>query len=259
VFLFDLEFRPTPAGARDENYPGTVSGFLGSLYRNGQLAREWHLLRLDPGYVARGSAYSEDSLDHRYYSPCVWENHLKVAARSLEAPRILPLGWVIEESLGCRCAAPSHYILFTTFLSASSPVRCGDCFRGLPLCQLPRAGREPDYHSLLSWEAAYRACDTLWMGSGAGEHFGYRQMSALKSRLTEDGRRICRELSIRSGRPFYYFLHRYYLPEPYRCPDCGGDWAYSGPHSLFDYRCDGCFLLSERAKEGRSFGAGRGR
>ena len=58
-----------------------------------------------------------------------------------------------------------------------------------------RARGEEEHAAVLSWEAVYQACDTLWIGSGVGERFGYRQMARFDSPLTEEGRTLCAELA----------------------------------------------------------------
>lgn len=88
------------------------------------------------------------------------------------------------------------------------------------LLSLPEGEEEPG--SMRQWAATYRACDALFMLSGTGERFGYRQMARLGSPLTREGREICQAMADRMGKPWYYYLHRYYSSQSKTCPGCGG-------------------------------------
>ena len=149
----------------------------------------------------------------------------------------------------CRCQERTSFILFTTYFQLSPPLKCGDCYRPIPLYRLPRFD-SGEFHEVIRWQSNYQACDTLFMNSGPGERFGYRQMSHVDSRLTLDGRAICKHFEDHTGKPAYYYLHRYYgrsdAEEAARaCPGCGGDWALSSQwHDYFDFKCDNCHLVS---------------
>lgn len=145
----------------------------------------------------------------------------------------------------CKCVNPSFYILFTTFLHTSSPIRCGDCGNFIPLYKLPKLDGEEEYNSILGWEEEYKACDSLFMLSGVGESFGYRQMSQLTSNLTKEGLDICQKMTKKVQRPIYYYLHKYYRPHKENCPGCGKKWRLGEELlGLIRYKCDRCFIVS---------------
>ena len=142
-------------------------------------------------------------------------------------------------------------MLFTTFLDDAPPVRCGDCGRPVPLYRIPRLPDEEEHSDIRRWAGAYQAYDTLYMLSGSGERASYLHMSRLDSALTREGRQICAAMAERTGKPWYYYLHRDYSPQRQTCPGCGGPWALEEPlHGLYDYRCDRCCLLSVESVSG---------
>jgi predicted nucleic acid-binding Zn ribbon protein len=136
-------------------------------------------------------------------------------------------------------------VLFTTMLDDRPPVECGDCGGAVPLYRLPKLEGDEEHSDIRSWPGAYQACDTLFMGSGVGERFGYRQMSRFDSPLTHEGREICQAMAELMGRPWSYYLTKYYSAQSKSCPGCGGPWVLDEPlFGLYHYKCDDCCLLS---------------
>jgi predicted nucleic acid-binding Zn ribbon protein len=86
--------------------------------------------------------------------------------------------YVKEESSGLkqRLRRQPYFVLFANFLTDESPVRCGHCFGPVPLYTLPAMGEAGDFQDVLSWQSTYQAMDWLFIGTGAGEHYGHRQM-----------------------------------------------------------------------------------
>ena len=155
----------------------------------------------------------------------------------------------------CLCQSRGSLILFSRFCSQEIPLRCGDCFGLVPLYQVPSEDEkyyEP-HESLHSWARNYNGCDTLQLGSSLAEKWALRQMGRHKSKLSRQGRRLCRRLENLLGVPVYYSLHRYYgkswkREEARKCPRCGSDWKLPEElHGQFDFRCDRCRLLSNIA------------
>ena len=156
----------------------------------------------------------------------------------------------------CRCSGRAGLILFTRWYSVESPLRCLSCFGLVPQYQI--SATEGQEHalddSLNRWANDYRACDTLQLGSVVGEKWALRQMGSSKSKLSRQGRKLCRRLEKSLDVPVYYYLHRYYgrsleREEARKCPRCGGKWRLKEEwHGEFDFKCDGCRLLSNIAR-----------
>ena len=151
------------------------------------------------------------------------------------------------------------YILYTTYVSLESPIRCGDCFGGIPLYRLP-ATRDDEYGDIITWESDYKACDTLQMNCSTGERFGLSQLSKHDSSLAIRGREICNRITVTTGIPTYYYLLKssgkgLKAEQARKCPSCKGEWLLQEPlHGLFNFQCDGCRLLSNIAWSVRSIG-----
>jgi len=154
-----------------------------------------------------------------------------------------------EPVSACGCSDRTSLILFTTYVELLPPIKCGDCFHPVPLYRLPRMNND-EFCEVMTWQSNYQACDTMFMNSGTGERFGYRQMSQIDSALTHEGQAICRHFEDKTGAPTYYYLHRYYrrsntLEAARLCPGCGGEWKLPRQwHDRFDFKCDVCRLIS---------------
>lgn len=88
---------------------------------------------------------------------------------------------------------------------------------------LPKIFEEDEYHTVLSWQNSYSSCDKLFM-SGIGERYAYRQLSNIKSELSQKGCEICASFEKAVGKAFYYFLFRYYSAFKPECPSCNSLW-----------------------------------
>ncbi|NBV21325.1 MAG: hypothetical protein EBS05_05310 [Proteobacteria bacterium] len=151
----------------------------------------------------------------------------------------------------CSCAKRSAAYLFTTFLDVATPLMCGNCRGPIPFYRLrglTRNARE----GILSWRRVYQACDDLFIHSGFGERWGYRQLSRLDSGLTRDGLELRAQLESELKLPVFYYLIRYWgrgeaAESRRRCPGCGGAWLLDKKEGCFEFRCVPCRLLSARA------------
>ena len=254
MYSFELNFFPNPVlqddGAR--GFDNIFYGFIGALRRNGQIVGELDNIveqhDLEDGnkrIQLRCIAPEQDSLDAKYHSVYARAEFVTLLEMSTQPPQYRLVAEIFDKRKCCSCDAPSFYILFTTHLAtASSPVDCGDCKLPVPLYRLPFVFDEQEHYAILSWQATYQACDTLYMQSGAGERFGLRQMTRLDSGLSLSGREICAAMASKKGRPFYYYLMQN-KTEKELCPDCGGEWKLeTASHEFYQFRCNNCFLLS---------------
>lgn len=167
------------------------------------------------------------------------------------------LGEDAESLSACACASRSAYALFTNYLSLESPIRCMDCFRPVALYRM-KPMDSGEFCELISWQSDYQSCDSLQMNCRVLESAATREISNIDSRLTKTGRAHCGALAASSGRPFYYYLYRghgrsHRAERAPRCPGCGDEWHLpSRLHSLFDFKCDRCHLLSNVAFDVRA-------
>lgn len=245
-----------PKGGQDaETAAETATDLLAVWQKNGQIVdKDWVLADAGDIIDAYVTLPQRDSLDPVYDNRYVTAELERRRARGWRAPAVTILGEDPETHCACSCTASSALVLFTTYLSCAPPIRCLDCFDPVPLYRLPHIeGHE--HLRILHWAADYRACDTLQMHCTVGERFGEAQLYRHDSALSRLGRDLGARLEAAIGKPVYYFLlksrGRSREKELARkCPSCGGDWRMDlRLFDLFDFRCEGCRLLSAIASD----------
>jgi predicted nucleic acid-binding Zn ribbon protein len=249
--MFGARISIAKRGASEEEASEAALTLLASWFRNGQIASSsWVLVDAGPTLDAYASLPRVDSLAASHDSVYVARD---LAALGPESCSVTLLGADPSRADCCVCERRSGLVLFTHFLSELPPVRCLDCFDPVPLYELPRFDGEENLE-LQGWAGDYRACDTLQMGVETGERFGERQLLAHDGSLGRRGREVAAKLESKTGIPVYYYLHRArsrgrQAELERRCPSCGGEWRLAESLHLFDFRCEGCRLLSAIASD----------
>lgn len=244
MYSFKLTFYPRNGDVNDY-YSSAVSTYLAALCGNGQILSDWNTACVDDHFETTFIAPEETSLSFDYYNVYVAEAYEKLLARSQREPHSELIGSQADLEQACQCESSSSYILCAGYIHPEPPVICGDCGKHVPLYRLPYYKDEKEYRTLLSWECRYKACDGLYMHSGVGERFGWRQISYVNSKLTLEGLDICREMSDKIHKPFYYYLISKIDHCPEKCPSCGFDWLLKRTMpSGFRAKCDNCKLVS---------------
>ena len=223
---------------------------LGKLWRNGQILGSDH-----------SSAFHNNSLtcfvrcsEQESFALKYRNIHVRKAWKQLENEaetkiKIEFLGQDLVHSDAQCSEKSSFYILFTHFLMLESPIRCGDCFKPVPLYRIPHTSHD-EYSDVLWWEDKYKACDTLQIGSSVGEKFGLKEISDYNSVLTREGLKICKKIEKLTKKRVFYYLFNFKKTsvgkdKQKKCPSCGGKWLLESPlHKLFDFQCKKCGLLS---------------
>ena len=225
---------------------------LGAWRLNGQVCgREWPFVRESHGHMAVVLSPERDSLEATFNSSYVTT---AVARYERDGRRVTwqLLGEDPGSASACSCESPSAYALFTNYVSLESPIRCMDCFHPVALYRfkpLPSG----EFHEIVFWQSDYQSCDSLQMNCTVLERAATREISNIDSSLTKTGRKHCTTLRASTGRPFFYYLFRgngrnQRAEVERRCPGCGGEWHLpSRLHSLFDFKCNCCHLLSNVA------------
>ena len=243
-------------GITKENFLQDFWSFIGALHKSGQTVNEDTIIqsRSPVRYIC--ICPEEDSLNPRHHTLYAKRAYRKLLDSSSRKPQFRVLGEIVETSRACRCKNRAFLVFFTRWLDHSSPVVCGKCGQPVPLYRLPRL-EHGDYSGYLAWQETYRDCDSLFMLSGVGESFGYKQLSELKSELTKLGRELRALLQKKTGVPVFYYLHRYYgisqkAEAKRRCPGCGYMWKKQ-ESDFFCLRCDRCQLISTVAQDFRKY------
>jgi len=218
---------------------------------NGQIAsKSWQISVKVETLIAHFSAPEEISLSSEIDNEYVTKHKAALEAMGIY-PDIVAIGLDPASGNVCSCSEPKSYILFTTFLSAESPLHCGICFNLVPLYRIPKT-HVGEYWDIRNWESNYKACDQLQMGSFA-ERYGERQLYNADSGLSREGRGVAARIEEVSGLPTFYYLHhangRSLAREKKRlCPECSAKWYLEEEwHGFFAFKCEDCRLLSNIA------------
>jgi predicted nucleic acid-binding Zn ribbon protein len=223
-------------------------------YKNGQIVRDgWPLVSVGGHLEVHVSLPERDSLATTRNNSYGVSALAQLQSQFGLHPKVELLGEDLSLPDSCACVASSQLVFFTDYLSATSPVRCLDCFAPVPLYRLPHVHDE-EHLVILQWAADYRSCDTLQMHSTTGERFGEAQLGAHDSSLSRNGRSLAATLERLTGKPVYYYLHktrsRGRKAELSRiCPSCGAAWLLETRLHHFDFLCKDCRLASAIAAD----------
>lgn len=246
--MYEYIFTPDLSKVSIEDYEYETTWFMSTLYKNGQISRDFsNAILVDNCVKYYCEAFEDISLQESLHNEYCIDFLAKVIDLSSVPPAYNKLGEIFDAPQVCDCKSPSHYVLYTAFLGFKSPVSCGDCKKMVPLYRLPKILDEKEYNAVLYWKEEYNACDKLFMNSSVGERFGYKQISNPKSKLTQEGLKICRAFEEKANIPFYYFLYKYYGKHKATCPLCGGVWETT-KNGEKSYKCDLCKLIGNAEK-----------
>ena len=235
-----------------ESVTDSVNYLLGAWRMNGQiLGKQFLIAKIENGLDVYVNAPAADSLSEEFNSEYV-SKHLSEISEKHVALKITVLGEEPEGAMMCECPKIKSYILFTTYLSLESSLRCFECFGVVPLYKIPKTS-SGEYYDIICWQSDYQSCDSLQMNCTVGERFGTDQMSKYDSQLTKQGVKVCQTIKKVTGKKVFYYLYKAtaksYKSELLRkCPSCGGIWALKKSfHGKFDFMCRKCNLLSNIA------------
>ncbi len=237
-------------GKSREELEDAVEGYLASLFKGGQISKQFFLTLTKGKVNAHVMLAAPEAMELKFHTAWGRENLAEVVSLFGRDPvwKILDDDAVKTSSIWR--GAPFLY-LFTHAFSWCSPVCCGDGKYSVPLFTLPVSDQIKE--NLCGWQGSYREHDNIWLESGALEIPAYRQLADPNSKLSEKGRGLCREIEIGTGIPTFYYLMRFWgrpKGEDKRvCPGCGGAWRTSvlgveKNFPEFHFRCDSCRLVS---------------
>ena len=195
----------------------------------------------------------KDSLDKKYNNKYLDKDFIKLKEVGLANPKVKIIDEKSQDDELCDCKKPSSYILFTTYVALYTSLRCKKCFGTVPLYKIPKIYDDSEYYPLICWQSDYRSCDSLQMNCSVGEKFALKQLGSLDSQLTKDGLKVCKKIEEVTNIKTYYYLYKSKAKSKKqellrRCPSCGKKWLLKKTlHSLFDFECKRCKLLSNIA------------
>lgn len=212
--------------------------YLGCLYQNGQIQRNYEMIYTNSNVTVLVTLPEMNSLSDIYKNLYVRKAEEKLAAEYISEFEFL--GENARFSQECTCREETHYILYTNYYTEDSPILCGRCMKPVPLYRLPYILGESEYHSVLIWRESYRNLDKLFM-YGIEDALVLSQLQNPNSSITEIGKDICAQFSLKKKKPFYYYLFSYekvYSPE---CPSCKKNCSVDSEKNL--YFCDRCGIV----------------
>lgn len=252
MYTISLYFKA--AGSFDtESQMEVIDLLLGAWRMNGQiLGDQFPTARIELGYRVYVTTLECDSISIDNQNKYVEKYTEALADVGLSKPEVTIVGDEPQSRGACTCLTTDFYILYTTYVTLETPVRCGHCFNPVPLYRTPKT-YDDEYYDIVCWQSDYQSCDSLQMNCTIGERFAINQMSKLESPLTRIGLEICESILSRTGIPVYYYLYawngkNYEIEASRKCPKCRGAWVQTEPlHEIFDFKCDECKLLSNIA------------
>ena len=244
-----ISFIPRAPICDEEDISSLLWDYLGCLYKNGQILKDYLLVKSVDSYIAFATVPDDGALDDAHNNIYVSKYLAEVKNKFEISIEIIGENMSTEKS--CECAEkPEWYMLYTDWTDEESPVVCGRCGKSVPLYKLPylrvegtNGHFEDEHFSTLSWKDMYRAVDKLWMAC-LSDRFTFRQMHRLDSTLSKTGRYICKEFEELTGIPCYYYLFNNRKTSS-TCPSCGGNWKLTGEKTFIDYKCDNCRLVAD--------------
>lgn len=253
MILANVTFGSLRGKKRDE-LEDAVESYLAALFKGGQICGERFLTLTKGKLNAHVLLAAPEAMSLRFHT--AWGKRDLAKVVSLFGRE--PVWKILDDDAGKTSSkwrgAPYLY-LFTTWVDWYSPVCRGGGKRPVPLFTLPVSDQIKE--DLYGWQKEYRDLDGVWMGSGPVEMPAYRQLADPRSALSEEGRRLCREIESATGLPTFYYLMRYWGrpkgEDERSCPGCGEAWKASEPEygerfHQFHFKCEPCRLVSHVGK-----------
>jgi len=252
MYTISLNFKVTDT-FEIESQMDVVNSLLGAWRMNGQiLGDQFPTAKTELGYFVYVNTLECDSISDKNRNKYVKKYTDALTEVGLSKPEAVVVGKEPECQDSCTCLSTEFYILYTTYVTLETPLRCGHCFNPVPLYKIPKT-YDDEYYNIICWQSDYQSCDSLQMNCTVGERFANNQMGTLESPLCRLGFEVGESISSKTGKPVYYYLYKgagknYEAEASRKCPKCSGAWAQSEPlHGIFDFMCGECKLLSNIA------------
>jgi predicted nucleic acid-binding Zn ribbon protein len=169
--------RPARAAKNDEDLLDKVQSYLAALLHNGQIVGDhMPLAKISGGFLVTASLPEADALGDRFANKWVRKSLRELEAAGVDRPKVTHLGADPESRKPCRCGKRPFLVMFTTFLNAEPPLRCGACFGPVALYKVPATNEAGNHQDVLRWQDTYQAMDWLFTGTGPGERFAHDQL-----------------------------------------------------------------------------------
>ncbi len=242
---YKINFTPKSHIKYNDDILEPIWGFLGCLFKNGQILKGYELIEGKDCLWAIVTSPNDEALKEENNN--IYVDKYLTAVQEYFDVSTEPLGRNMNQDVSCTCKGSSWYMLYTDWTRSESPVVCGDCGKAVPLFQLPHILDSDEHHGVVSWQEAYKSTDILWT-YGLSDRFTFRQMHDPRSQLSKDGMDICKAFEEKLGKPFFYYLFNNNRTNKV-CPICGADWKTPGEKTFVDYKCEKCRLVADKTSK----------
>ncbi|WP_026970318.1 Zn-ribbon-containing protein [Aliagarivorans marinus] len=239
-------FRDTTISAAER----AINHLLNCWRYNGQvLGRELPLILNQAQFECRLICPEQESLHPQFNSPQVNQALSQLSDAGVLRPKQKVLGRDLNSDDIDTCDTRPWQVLYTSYLQACSPLRCGEHFTPVPLYRIP-AVANGDHKQVIKWQEDWAACDQLQMNGSVLEHKAVEQLGSPGTRLYRRGWDLCKRIEYLTKIPTYLYLYRVggeslESEQQRRCPSCGEPWPLNeSQHDVIDFRCDNCRLVS---------------
>lgn len=253
MFVAELEFKIIADTSFDDAEQG-IRRYLEKLIFQGQiLGREFPTYQAKDSFFSRVVLPHPDALDKQSHSKVGLNAFGQLQHVGLSYPKLRILGDDLMSNHTDPCSTHSALILFCSFSATNSVLYCAEHFAPVPLYKAGRTSGE-DFEPLVRWQLQYQALDEIQMQESRVLFKSAEQsVQGFYSGLNQQGYKQARALSKELQKPVYYYLYSgssadCALDAEKKCPSCGGEWKLEKSwHGLFDFCCEPCQLLSNRA------------
>lgn len=234
-----------------------IYAFVGSLKNNGQILREYQVVKIDGGYALYVTTPKEDSLNEEFDS--IYVKKYRAELKKYFAVTVTEIGLNTLSEEYCSCTTRTAMEMETYDCDIDSVFICCTCGKPIALYELPYIDGQDEHYSIISWQNAYSSTDRLWLEC-LSDRFTGNQLVNVNSALNKEGRRIANEIGRKTGIKVYYNVFDdltkkvKFVKENGRhirlCPCCGNPMKYV--KNCDDYEifvCDDCMLSSDLPNE----------
>ena len=240
-----------------EYVDGLIDAFIGSLRSNGQILREFQVVKGENGYSLYVTTPKTDSLNERYDS-----KYVKQYREELDkyfTVTLTPIGKNTKSQEYCSCTNRTAIEMKTNAYDVDSCLICCNCGKPIALYELPYLDKQYDHYRIVGWQNVYRSTDKLWLDC-LSDRFTGNQLVNVNSVLNRQGRKIANEISKKTGVKVYYNIFDQvpnksaYVEVNDRtvrlCPCCGKPMQYVKFCDNYQICvCDDCSLSSDLPNE----------
>lgn len=227
-----------------ENNYNEILSFTKNLYYNGiTLNMQRSLIHNNNSYTGITIVPERESID--LINSKNYNSELNEKGIFLEKVEIL--GKDVWAPDTCKCSSHSWLILKG---SSYIPLYCGDCNKGIPLYKIPPTYHDSTHYGLLNWNKEYDAWEEINFRSKY-EKFASKQLSDIKSNLSQNAINIRNNIEKITGVKTYYFLNRATTGKSpkselnCKCPICSEEWILeTSIFDEFDFMCKKCRIIS---------------